>query len=329
MKIAFYWAASCGGCEIAVTELAERIITVAEKVDFVFWPVAMDFKYKDVEAMPDKHIDLCLFNGGIRTSEHEEMARLLRAKSKIMCAFGACAHLGGVPSLANFFDREGIFRRAYIDSESTVNPSGTLPMTAFDAPEGTLDLPSFYDTVCSLDQVVEVDYYVPGCPPYVERIWEVLLAVLEGNLPPAGSVVGAGDKTCCDECPRVKEEKKINRFHRPHEIVPEPEKCLLEQGLLCMGPATRAGCEARCLSADMPCRGCYGPPPGALDQGTKMLSAIASVIDSEDPDEINEIVSQIVDPAGSLYRFATAASLLRRARRPTVAAADEVAAAAS
>jgi F420-non-reducing hydrogenase small subunit len=327
-----YWAASCGGCEIAVTELADRILTVAEAVDFVFWPVAMDFKYKDVEAMPDKFIDLCLFNGGIRTSEHEEMAHLLRAKSKILVAFGACAHLGGVPSLANFFDRESIFRHIYMDSPSTQNPSGTLPMAAFDAPEGTLELPAFFDAVASLDQVVQVEYYIPGCPPYVERIWEVLLAVLEGKLPPAGSVVGASNKTVCDECDRVKEEKKIKRFYRPHEIVPEPQKCLLEQGLICMGPATRAGCEARCLNANMPCRGCYGPAPGALDQGTKMLSAIASVIDSEDPAEISRIVDQIVDPAGTLYRFATAGSLLRRARRrtaPPVSEQEPVAAAAS
>ena len=80
LKFAFYWAASCGGCEIAVLDINEKILDVVAKVDIVFWPVAMDIKYKDVEAMPDKHVDVCFFNGAIRTEEQEHMAKLLRKK---------------------------------------------------------------------------------------------------------------------------------------------------------------------------------------------------------------------------------------------------------
>ena len=78
LKLGLYWAASCGGCEIAIVELREKILDLDAAADILFWPVAMDFKYKDVEAMPDGHIDVCLFNGAIRTSENEEMAHLLR-----------------------------------------------------------------------------------------------------------------------------------------------------------------------------------------------------------------------------------------------------------
>src|SRR3990172_8251385 len=95
-KVAFYWCASCGGCEEAMVDLAEDILGVVEAVDIVLWPVAMDFKKKDVEAMPDKSIAVTFINGAVRLSEQEEMAKLLRRKSQVVIAFGACAQLGGI-----------------------------------------------------------------------------------------------------------------------------------------------------------------------------------------------------------------------------------------
>ena len=114
LKVALYWAASCGGCEIAQLQIGDKILKLAEAADIVFWPVAIDVKYKDVEAMPDKSIDACLFNGAIRNSEQEHMAKMLREKSKIMIAYGSCAYEGCIPGLANFYNREMIFDRAYI-----------------------------------------------------------------------------------------------------------------------------------------------------------------------------------------------------------------------
>ncbi|MCJ7824362.1 MAG: F420-nonreducing hydrogenase, partial [Anaerolineales bacterium] len=99
--LALYWAASCGGCEIAVLGINEKILDVAAAFDIVFWPVALDGKVSDIEKMDDKSIDLCLFNGAIRTSEQEYMARLMRRKSKALVAFGSCAHEGCIPGLAN------------------------------------------------------------------------------------------------------------------------------------------------------------------------------------------------------------------------------------
>ena len=112
-KVAFYWCASCGGCEETVVDLAEDILGVVEKVDIVLWPVALDFKYHDLEALADGEITATLLNGAIRSSEQEEMAVLLRRKSKYLIAYGACAHLGGIPGLANQFDREDILRFNY------------------------------------------------------------------------------------------------------------------------------------------------------------------------------------------------------------------------
>ena len=128
----------------------------------------------------------------------------------------------------------------------------------------------------------------------------------------------ASDKSLCDECERTKEEKKITRIYRPHEIIPDPEKCLLEQGIICLGPATRGGCGSRCIKANMPCRGCFGPPPGVVDQGAKMLSALASILDVKDEAEIAKMVEEIVDPAGTFYRFAMSKSMLKRKRMPAL-----------
>ena len=114
-KVAFYWCASCGGCEETVVDLAEDILGVVEKVDIVLWPVAMDFKYKDIEAMPDKSITATLLNGAIRSTEQEEMAHLLRRKSQFLIAYGSCAVSGGIPGLANQFPREQILKFNYED----------------------------------------------------------------------------------------------------------------------------------------------------------------------------------------------------------------------
>jgi len=312
-KLALYWAASCGGCEVAVLDVEEHILAVADFFDLVFWPCALDFKYRDVERLPDGAIDLCLFNGAIRTSENEHLARLLRAKSKVLVAFGSCAMDGCIPALANLTTREAILRTAYQDTPSTLNRDGVRPVPRVAVPEGELEIPEFYESVRTLAQVVPVEYFIPGCPPQPPQILAVLSAVMQGaQLPPPGSVLGAGQKTCCDECGRPRNEKRLKRLYRVLELEAKPAECLLDQGLLCMGPATRSGCGALCVKANMPCRGCYGPAPDVTDQGAKMISALSSVIDATDPAEINRILEGVPDPAGTFYRFSVAASLLHR-----------------
>ncbi len=313
-KVALYWAASCGGCEVAVLDIAEHILEVTAAVDIVFWPVALDFKYRDLEVMEDKSIDLCLFNGAIRTSENRYMARLLRAKSKLLVAFGSCACFGGIPALANLTTSREIFQWVYADAFSVDRADGQRPTPRCTTKEGVLRLPRYFNTVRTLGQVVDVDYQQPGCPPESGQVWAVLQAVLAGQLPPRGSVVGASDKAVCDECERIKEEKKLGRFYRLADKAPDPTRCLLEQGIVCCGPATRGGCGARCLKANMPCRGCYGPPPGVRDQGAKLVSAIASTMDVDDPEGIEAVVASVQDPVGTFYRFGLASSLLRRAK---------------
>lgn len=316
LQLALYWAASCGGCEIAVLDLDEKILDVVDLADIVFWPVAVDTKYKDIEAMPDKSIDVCLFNGAIRTSENEHLAKLLRKKSKVLIAFGSCAYGGGIPGLANLANREEVFNTAYIDNPSTDNPKKITPKTSVKIKEGTLTLPEFYDTVKTLDQVVDVDYYLPGCPPPTELIAQAIEAIATNKLPPKGSVI-APLKAVCDECRFEKTEKKIREIKRVYEIDKLEDKCLLEQGIICMGPATRGGCNARCLDANMPCTGCGGPTPNSLDHGAKMMSALASILGVEgeekmSDEDVDKLIDQIVDPVGTFYKYSLPASLINR-----------------
>lgn len=314
LKMAVYWAASCGGCCVSVLDVHEKLFDVVAAADLLFWPIALDTKYRDVEEMPDNHLDLTLFNGAIRNSENEHLAKLLRKKSKILVAYGSCAHLGGIPGLANFTSKEEIFKRVYHESESTINPEKTLPSPVCVVKEGTITIPEFYDDVRSLSQVTDVDYFIPGCPPQTERLVEVFTAIVTGaELPPKGSVVGAGTRTQCDECIRKKtENKQIKKFYRPWEIADDGITCFLEQGVICMGPATRSGCGYRCIKGNAPCRGCYGPPAGVPDPGAKMMSAVAGIIDEKEPGEISKVVAEIADPAGLFYRFSLPVSLIRK-----------------
>ena len=315
LKFGFYWAASCGGCEISVLDIDEALLDVLEAVEVVFWPVAMDVKYSDVEAMEDGYIDVCFFNGGIRNDEQLHMANLLRKKSKTLIAFGSCAHTGGIPGLANLNSRDEIFRRVYKTSPSTENLEGVLPQTDSNVTEGHLTLPRFHEYVKPLDRVVDVDYIIPGCPPPVKLVVEAFKKIINGALPEVGSVL-APELSVCDECPRVKEDKQIDHVKRIIDHVPDPETCLLDQGFICMGPATRGGCDAQCLNANMPCTGCGGACPGAIEQGSAMISALGTVLglasEREDDFGFEELMEEIKDPAGTFYKYALAASIINR-----------------
>ena len=295
----------------------ERILDLVKFVDIVFWPVALDIKYDAVEKMPDGFIDITFFNGSIRNSEQEHMAKLLRSKSKTLIAFGSCAHEGCVPGLANLSDAKEILSRVYLEKPEGAHPNTTVPKPETVVKEGTLTIPRFYDTVRTLGQTVDVDYYLPGCPPPIALITNALDAILKGELPPKGTVL-APMRAVCDQCPRVRENKKIHAIHRVHEFVPDPKRCLMEQGIICMGMATRSGCGAQCLKVDMPCTGCGGAAPNQADVGTGMITALAAILNLEEDqgrytdEEIEALISQIKDPVGIFYMYSLPSSILQR-----------------
>src|SRR5512139_3830575 len=127
LQIALYWGAACGGCDVAVLDTNEFVLDVAALADIRLWPIAADGKYRDVEAMADGELDLTLFNGAVRNSENEHLARLLRQKSKLLVAFGSCAYMGGIPGLANLVRKDEIFTRAYLNNPSIESGNQKTP----------------------------------------------------------------------------------------------------------------------------------------------------------------------------------------------------------
>jgi F420-non-reducing hydrogenase small subunit len=312
-KVALYWAASCGGCEEAVVDLAEKVLDLVGLVDIVFWPVALDFKLSDVEAMADGSIDVALINGGVRTTENERIVKLLRRKASLVIAYGACSSWGGIPGLANLANKDEILDWVYSKAPTNSNEDKVLPLPS--SGDGVkLELPTLLPRLLPLDMVIDVDYYIPGCPPTANVTWNALLAVVSGKLPARGSVVGADDRSLCHTCPlnETKPEKVlIKEFRRVTEFQPDLTKCLLTQGLPCLGPVTRGGCEALCIKGGMTCTGCFGPLDGVKDFGGKAVTYLASIIDLENEKDIDAALAKLVDVVGLSYRYSLPASALR------------------
>jgi F420-non-reducing hydrogenase small subunit len=315
-KIAICWLGGCGGCDEAIVDINEDILNVVDAYDIILWPVALDFKYRHIEAMQDNEIAVSLINGSVRNSEHEEMAHLLRKKSQLVVAFGACACFGGTPGMANLRSKEDILQWVYRDSPTVVNPSRNVPQTITKKNGNDLTLPDFYNQVYPLGHVIDVDYYLPGCPPPPDRIRSMGRKMISGTLPPKGSTL-ARDRALCDVCERNQtkpEPMVISEIKRIHEVEADPQKCFLAQGIICTGPATRAGCGEACIKINMPCRGCFGPVEGVGDMGTKFLSAFASLVHGKTEDDRKRVIDELDDPTGYFYRFTTASSLLRAKR---------------
>ncbi len=307
VKTALEWLGSCSGCEIAILNIGEDLVPIiTEALDIVHAPVLMDHKYfgqtgEGVElTIPEATVGIV--TGGVGNHEHIEVLEEMRRKCDVLIALGSCATHGGIPALMNGQNQ----KESWSDIFSSADDGGeNVP---------NIEVPEPLDRIYACDEKVKIDLKVPGCPPNPAHIAEVIIALLENREPmlPTRSV--------CDTCPTRREGKgavnKVKRFITNAEFTPgEPiseMRCLLEQGFMCMGPVTAAGCAKygapSCISARVPCRGCFGPVRGDGNQMIDMMNALAS----------NGIdFNSVVDRRG-LLRFSGAHGRLRPVKKPAV-----------
>jgi F420-non-reducing hydrogenase small subunit len=298
-RLAEEWFAICGGCEVTILDIGEPLLDVLKQVQIVHMPVLMDHKLfgqtgerKEME-IPEAEVGI--ISGGIRNEEHKKLALEMRKKSKTLIALGSCACFGGIPALANQYITQEVLEKVYRGSVST--DSNGFPNE---------QVPPLTDRVYAVHEVVKVDLSLPGCPTTPEMVAGALLSLLEGK---PFSVSG---KSVCDECPTQREKKAVTtlkrRFEAPSFVPGKPlneMRCLMEQGFLCLGPATRGGCGGhdgvpRCIRAYMPCEGCFGPLSDKANPMVDMMGALSSI--GLDP-------KQIPDRAATFNRFAGAGRL--------------------
>ncbi len=303
VRAALEWFNSCSGCEIAILNIGEALVPLlTEQLEVVHAPVLMDHKLLGQRGdglgpdIPEAAVGMV--SGGIANSEHLEILLKMRQRCRILVALGTCATHGGIPALMNGQGLRRGLEGAF--ATSTTDPGSPFP---------DVELPAPLDRVYACDEKVKIDIFLPGCPPNPQLIAEVLTAVAEDRVP-----VLPG-KSVCDTCPTVRKGKgavsEVRRFlvNADAEGPVEDTRCLLEQGFMCMGPVTAAGCAAqglpRCIAARVPCRGCFGPVRQDGNQLLDMMNALAS----------NGIDYTSVVDRRSLLRFSGAHGRLRPIRK--------------
>lgn len=327
VTIAEEWLNSCSGCEIALLNLGESLLDLLPQLEFVHIPVLMDNKYYGPLGREKRlHIPKAvvgIVSGGVRNSEHLEVLHAMRAQVDILVALGTCALTGGLPALANFTPVEALTDFAYrqapsLDSSQNQEGSCTLPNSPNSRGSEGHGLASLLPVCSPLRDHVKVDLSIPGCPPHPDWIGEALLSLLEGRptrLP---------YRSVCSVCPAWRDNsgglKRIPVKRMLEQPVYDPQsplsqmQCLLEQGFMCLGPVTLAGCGGtqgapRCITARTPCRGCQGPVSHlALPNADYMAALTAAGVDG----------ATMPDKKGYLSRFHNPIRVLEALREPLV-----------
>ncbi len=166
-KIASDWMCGCAGCHMSLLDMDERLAQVVELADLRSTPIT------DLKEPDEAGVDVGVLEGGINNTASEEVAHKFRKRCKTLVALGDCAVFGGVPAMRNFFDLQDSLRRAYVEAES-VDESGHIP----NDPELAV-----MTKVRAIQDVVKVDYFVPGCPPSADVIFHVLAELAQGREP--------------------------------------------------------------------------------------------------------------------------------------------------
>jgi F420-non-reducing hydrogenase small subunit len=307
VRVAEEWLNICGGCEVTILDIGEPLLDLLPQLEFVHIPVLADNKYfgqtGEKSAMEIPQADVGIISGGIRNEKEKHVAEEMRKKCKTIVALGSCACFGGIPAMANMWNLQGLYDKVYRDSVTT--EKGETPKE---------NLPPLLDRVYALDEVIKVDVAIPGCPTSPDWVVGALTSLLTGKpfvMP---------EKSVCDECPTKREKKAAGgQIKRPLESITfkqgepwENTRCYMEQGFLCLGPVTKAGCAGgttepgeekvpRCIKGYMPCRGCFGPIRKGANPLVDMMTAISSIgLDAKQVTDRRALLNRYVGGQGRL-----------------------------
>jgi NAD-reducing hydrogenase small subunit len=164
IRLATAWLGGCSGCHMSFLDLDERLIDLHGRAEVVFSPVM------DVKRYPE-HVDVALVEGAVANSDNRELLETIRARTRILIAFGDCAVNGNVTAMRNGIDRDEMLKQIYGDIGRELGRSIYTP------------LPILEETVMPINKVVTVDAFLPGCPPHADLIWHVITELLEGRIP--------------------------------------------------------------------------------------------------------------------------------------------------
>jgi NAD-reducing hydrogenase small subunit len=166
LKLSSDWMTGCAGCHMSMLDMDERLVQLLEHVELRSSPIT-DLKHPD-----ETGVDVGILEGCVNNSSTEKVCRTMRSRCKVLVALGDCAVFGGVPTMRNNCSAAAALRRAYVETESTVD--GEIPQHE--------DLAVMQDAR-AVDQVVPVDLYIPGCPPSADAIFHALSEVAAGRAP--------------------------------------------------------------------------------------------------------------------------------------------------
>jgi F420-non-reducing hydrogenase small subunit len=237
----------CAGCISSLLNAGDALYEILlGDFEIVYSPTFVDLK-------EISEVDLAIVEGAVRTTDDEKLIREVRAKCKILVALGICATHGGITSLGNALSVKKLLEKEY-----SITLSSKLP-----------ELEDLMYPICSF---VDVDYYIPGCPPMPFLIVHSLKNIVSGKAPIRHQSV------VCTECHRKIIPAKLDRLYGIYEKEADPELCLVSQGFICLGSLTRDGCGAPCPRAGFTCFGCRGPADSLLYRSRDMYAFLVKVI---------------------------------------------------
>jgi len=234
IRLSVEWLSACSGCEVGIVDLHERLLEVFAEVDIVRLPILMDTK----GYVP---ADVGLVTGCVRTEHDVEAAQKMRESCKSIIAFGTCPVYGGPQGAAYAHTKSELLDRAFGPNSETVSKR---------MPGG---VPELLEEVLPLDSVIDVDLYLPGCPPHAAYIFEAIMALVRNREPQIGR------KSVCFHCNRTMKKTDVAEIKRMTDEKCDPDVCFLSQGYLCFGSVTLDRCQSPCPKSGVPCFSCGGP----------------------------------------------------------------------